>query len=134
MKKFFLMMTAVMALSLVSCQSGNDYKAKGEQMAKQLDQLCESQDSAAVLAFVDSIRAMEQDIIATGDSAAIADFRQALKESRERNAPYISVLKVKKGIDKEAVVKEATEDVLNGNMNIQALTESIDEMLKEEKK
>ena len=128
------MMTAVMALSLVSCQSGNDYKAKGEQMAKQLDQLCESQDSAAVLAFVDSIRAMEQDIIATGDSAAIADFRQALKESRERNAPYISVLKVKKGIDKEAVVKEATEDVLNGNMNIQALTESIDEMLKEEKK
>lgn len=134
MKKFFLMMTAVMALSLVSCESGNDYKAKGEQMAKQLDQLCESQDSAAVLAFVDSIRAMEQDIIATGDSAAIADFRQALKESRERNAPYISVLKVKKGIDKEAVVKEATEDVLNGNMNIQALTESIDEMLKEEKK
>ena len=128
------MMTAVMALSLVSCESGNDYKAKGEQMAKQLDQLCESQDSAAVLAFVDSIRAMEQDIIATGDSAAIADFRQALKESRERNAPYISVLKVKKGIDKEAVVKEATEDVLNGNMNIQALTESIDEMLKEEKK
>ena len=128
------MMTAVMALSLVSCESGNDYKAKGEQMAKQLDQLCESQDSAAVLAFVDSIRAMEQNIIATGDSAAIADFRQALKESRERNAPYISVLKVKKGIDKEAVVKEATEDVLNGNMNIQALTESIDEMLKEEKK
>ena len=128
------MMTAVMALSLVSCQSGNDYKAKGEQLAKQLDQLCESQDSAAVLAFVDSIRAMEQDIIATGDSAAIADFRQALKESRERNAPYISILKVKKGIDKEAVVKEATEDVLNGDMNIQALTESIDEMLKEEKK
>ena len=128
------MMTAVMALSLVSCQSGNDYKAKGEQLAKQLDQLCESQDSAAVLAFVDSIRAMEQDIIATGDSAAIADFRQALKESRERNAPYISVLKVKKGIDKEAVVKEATEDVLNGDMNIHALTESIDEMLKEEKK
>ena len=134
MKKFFLMMTAVMALSLVSCQSGNDYKAKGEQLAKQLDQLCESQDSAAVLAFVDSIRAMEQEIIATGDSAAIADFRQALKESRERNAPYISVLKVKKGIDKETVVKEATEDVLNGDMNIQALTESIDEMLKEEKK
>ena len=128
------MMTAVMALSLVSCQSGNDYKAKGEQLAKQLDQLCESQDSAAVLAFVDSIRAMEQEIIATGDSAAIADFRQALKESRERNAPYISVLKVKKGIDKEAVVKEASEDVLNGDMNIQALTESIDEMLKEEKK
>ena len=128
------MMTVVMALSLVSCQSGNDYKAKGEQLAKQLDQLCESQDSAAVLAFVDSIRAMEQEIIATGDSAAIADFRLALKESRERNAPYISVLKVKKGIDKEAVVKEATEDVLNGDMNIQALTESIDEMLKEEKK
>lgn len=134
MKKFFLMMTAVMALSLVSCQSGNDYKAKGEQLAKQLDQLCESQDSAAVLAFVDSIRAMEQEIIATGDSASIADFRQALKESRERNAPYISVLRVKKGIDKETVVKEATEDVLNGDMNIQALTESIDEMLKEEKK
>lgn len=128
------MLTAVMALSLISCDSSSKYKAEGEAMAKQLDQLCEQQDSAAVLALHDSIRAMEQKIIATGDSAAVEDFRQALKESRERNAAYISVLKVKKGVDKEEVVKEMTEDVMNGDMNINSMTESIDKMLQEEKK
>ena len=134
MKKFFLMLTAVMALSLISCESGNNYKAKGESMAKQLDQLCEQQDSATVLALVDSIRAMEKTIMASSDSAAIDEFRQALKESRERNAAYISVLKVKKGVDKEEVVKEMTQDVMNGDMDINSITESIDKMLQEEKK
>ena len=133
MKKFLLMMTAVVGLSLISCESGKDYKAKGEEMAKQLDELCKQQDSVAVLALDDSIRAMEQTIIATGDSAAIEDFRQALKESRERNAAYISVLKVKKGSDNNEVVKEMVEDVMNDNLDINAITESIDKMLKEKK-
>lgn len=133
MKKLFLMMTALLALSLISCDSGNNYKAKGEEMANRLDQLCKQQDSVAVLALDDSIRAMEQTIIATGDSTAIKEFRQALKESREHNAAYISVLKVKKGTDNNEVAKEMAEDVMKGNMNINAVTESIDKMLEEKK-
>ena len=66
------MMSAIIALSLVSCDNSNAYKAKGEQMAKQLDQLCEQRDSVAVLALDDSIRAQETAIIAKGDSVAIA--------------------------------------------------------------
>ena len=120
------MMTAVMALSLVSCDNSNAYKAKGEQMAKQLDQLCEQRDSVAVLALDDSIRAQ-------GDSVAIAAFREALKESRERNAPYISTLKVSKGMSDEEVAKEIINDVMEGDMSINAVTESIDEMLKNKK-
>ena len=66
-------------------------------MAKHLDELCEKQDSAAVLAYEDSIRIAEEEIRAMGDTAAIADFQEALKESRERNTPYITALKVKNG-------------------------------------
>ena len=130
MKKFFLMMTAVMALSLVSCDNSNAYKVKGEQMAKQLDQLCEQHDSAAVLALDDSIRAQEEAIIAKGDSVAIAAFRQALKESRVRNAPYITTLKIKQGASKEQVTQEILDDAMSGDVDIHAVTESIDEMLK----
>ncbi|MBR7011631.1 MAG: hypothetical protein IKI10_01925 [Muribaculaceae bacterium] len=133
MKKFFLMMSAIIALSLVSCDNSNAYKAKGEQMAKQLDQLCEQHDSAAVLALDDSIRAQEAAIIAKGDSVAIAAFREALKESRERNAPFISTLKVSHGMSDEEVAKEIINDVMEGDMSINAVTESIDEMLKNKK-
>lgn len=124
------MMSAVMALSLVSCDNGNAYKVKGEQMAKQLDQLCEQHDSAAVLALDDSIRAQEEAIIAKGDSVAIAAFRQALKESRVRNAPYITTLKIKQGASKEQVTQEILDDAMSGDVDIHAVTESIDEMLK----
>ena len=130
MKKFFLMLTAVMALSLVSCDNGKAYRVKGEQMAKQLDQLCEQHDSAAVLALDDSIRAQEEAIIAKGDSVAIAAFRQALKESRIRNAPYITTLKIKQGASKEQVTQEIIDDAMSGDVDIHAVTESIDEMLK----
>lgn len=124
------MMTAVMALSLVSCDNGKAYRVKGEQMAKQLDQLCEQHDSAAVLALDDSIRAQEEAIIAKGDSVAIAAFRQALKESRIRNAPYITTLKIKQGASKEQVTQEIIDDAMSGDVDIHAVTESIDEMLK----
>ena len=130
MKKFFLMIMAVMALSLVSCDNGKAYRVKGEQMAKQLDQLCEQHDSAAVLALDDSIRAQEEAIIAKGDSVAIAAFRQALKESRIRNAPYITTLKIKQGSSKEQVTQEIIDDAMSGDVDIHAVTESIDEMLK----
>lgn len=124
------MMTAVMALSLVSCDNGKAYRVKGEQMAKQLDQLCEQHDSAAVLALDDSIRAQEEAIIAMGDSVAISAFRQALKESRIRNAPYITTLKIKQGASKEQVTQEILDDAMSGDVDIHAVTESIDEMLK----
>ena len=130
MKKFFLMIMAVMALSLVSCDNGEAYRVKGEQMAKQLDQLCEQHDSAAVLALDDSIRAQEEAIIAMGDSVAISAFRQALKESRIRNAPYITTLKIKQGASKEQVTQEIIDDAMSGDVDIHAVTESIDEMLK----
>lgn len=124
------MIMAVMALSLVSCDNGKAYRVKGEQMAKQLDQLCEQHDSAAVLALDDSIRAQEEAIIAKGDSVAIAAFRQALKESRIRNAPYITTLKIKQGASKEQVTQEIIDDAMSGDVDIHAVTESIDEMLK----
>lgn len=124
------MIMAVMALSLVSCDNGKAYRVKGEQMAKQLDQLCEQHDSAAVLALDDSIRAQEEAIIAKGDSVAIAAFRQALKESRIRNAPYITTLKIKQGSSKEQVTQEIIDDAMSGDVDIHAVTESIDEMLK----
>lgn len=124
------MIMAVMALSLVSCDNGKAYRVKGEQMAKQLDQLCEQHDSAAVLALDDSIRAQEEAIIAKGDSVAIAAFRQALKESRIRNAPYITTLKIKQGASKEQVTQEILDDAMSGDVDIHAVTESIDEMLK----
>ena len=124
------MIMAVMALSLVSCDNGEAYRVKGEQMAKQLDQLCEQHDSAAVLALDDSIRAQEEAIIAMGDSVAISAFRQALKESRIRNAPYITTLKIKQGASKEQVTQEIIDDAMSGDVDIHAVTESIDEMLK----
>ena len=124
------MIMAVMALSLVSCDNGEAYRVKGEQMAKQLDQLCEQHDSAAVLALDDSIRAQEEAIIAKGDSVAIAAFRQALKESRIRNASYITTLKIKQGASKEQVTQEIIDDAMSGDVDIHAVTESIDEMLK----
>ena len=128
MKKLFLVMAAIVALSLVSCNK-NDYKTKGEQMAKQLDELCQQQDTAAVLELEKGIRDLEKEIAATGDSTAIADFRAALKDARQRNAGYITKLKVQSGADKEETVKEVVNDALEGNVDIQAVSSSIDSLL-----
>ncbi len=100
-------------------------------MANRLDQLCEQQDGDAVLALQDSIKAMETEIIAAGDSAAIADFRDALKESRERNAPYITTLKIDKGVSGDEAVNEVVEDALNGNVDIHAVSKSVDAALEQ---
>ena len=78
MKKFFLMMTAALALSLVSCNGNKDYKAEGQELSKQLDEVVEKNDTAAALTTDESIREMEQEIVALGDSAALADFRAAI--------------------------------------------------------
>ena len=101
MKKFFLMMTVALAMSLVGCNGSKDYKAEGEEMSKQLDQVVEQNDTAAALDADENIRKMEEEIIATGDSAALADFRAAMKESRVRNAAFVTLSKIHNGMDKE---------------------------------
>ncbi len=133
MKKYILLIATIATLSLMSC-TNQDYKAKGEQMAKHLDELCEKQDSAAVLIYEDSIQAIEDEVVATGDSAAIAAFRDALKESRERNAPYITSLKVQGGQDKKEAIEDVMKDALEGGVGIDAVTKSVDKVLEGKKK
>ena len=101
MKKFFLMMTAALALSLVSCNGNKDYKAEGQELSKQLDEVVERNDTAAALSTDESIREMEQEIIALGDSAALANFRAVMKDSRIRNATFVTVSKIRNGMDKK---------------------------------
>lgn len=128
MKKILLIMTAVVAVSLMGCDNIVNYKAEGEKMAKELDRLCELKDSAAVIAFDDSIHAVEARIMANGDTVAIKQFQKALEDARNRNAAYIATLKVNRGTTKEDVVEEMSQDVLNGSMDIGAITGAIDEM------
>ena len=132
MKKILLLVVAVVAVTMMSCLKGTDYKAKGEEFARQLDELCNKQDAQAVLALEDSIRQEEEAIAATGDSAAIADFAAALKASRERNARYLSVLKMESGEDKDSIAQDLVQDVMNDRMSLEALTSSIDTMLRNE--
>ena len=122
-------MAAIVTLSMMSCENQADYKAQGEKYANRLDQLCEQQDAEAVLALEDSIKATEEKIIASGDSAAIADFREAMKESRNRNAAFITGAKVKKGVKNDEAVKQVVEGALNGDVDIKAVTSSIDAAL-----
>lgn len=129
MKKFFLMMTVALALSLVGCNGSKDYKAEGEEMSKQLDQVVEQNDTAAALDADENIRKMEEEIIATGDSAALADFRAAMKESRVRNAAFVTLSKIHNGMDKEEALKELLKDAMNDDVNITAVTSAINAVL-----
>lgn len=129
MKKFFLMMTVALALSLVGCNGSKDYKAEGEEMSKQLDQVVEQNDTAAALDADENIRKMEEEIIATGDSAALADFRAAMKESRVRNAAFVTLSKIHNGMDKEEALKELLKDAMNDDVNISAVTSAINAVL-----
>ena len=131
MKRFFILVAAVAALSLIGCTE-SDYAKRGKEMAAQLDQAVEKQDKDAALAVDKAIREAEQEIMALNDSAAIADFREALRESRQRNTPFLIKIKVESGVDREEAVKEVTQDVMNGDVNIQAVTASIDSLLKVE--
>ena len=133
MKKILLLLAgAVVALSFVSCDKARQYQALGEEMARQLDELVAQQDTAAVLALDKTIHEKEEEVVALGDTAAIARFREALKDSRQRNAPYITALKVKNGLDTKKAVQEVIDDVMDGDIDIQAVTSSIDEVLKQD--
>ena len=115
-----------------SCQGETDYKAKGAEMARQLNELCDKQDEQAVLALDKSISEEEATIAASGDTAAIADFKEALKESKKRNVPYISALKVKNGAKKEEVMKQVQQQAMDGDIDMDALTAAANKMLEAE--
>lgn len=132
MKKILLMAVTVLGLTLAGCQENKDYKAQGEQMAKRLEQLCEQQDSSAVLALEDSIRVQENAIIASGDTAGYEAFKEAVKDAREKSIAFITTLRIKQGADKDSVVKRVMDDVMNGEVSIDALTSSVDAALKVE--
>lgn len=133
MKKMILSVAAVVALSLMGCQgstSDSQYTIKGRELSQQLDQAVEKQDTAAALAAEKAIRDAEAEIIATNDTAAIADFRKAVVDSRQRHAPYLTAIKVKNGVSNEKAVEEVTKDVLNGDVSVRALAASMDSALK----
>lgn len=134
MKKFFLMMTVALSLSLVSCNGGKNYKAEGEDLSKQLDQVVEQQDTTAALSTDEEIRKMEEEIIASGDSVALADFRAAMKNARIRNAAFVTLSKIRNGMSKEEAMKELVQDALNGDVNIHAVTAAINALLTVEEK
>ena len=134
MKKFNWLMAAVVALSLMGCDGGSEYTRQGKKLASQLDKSVEKQDTAAALAADEAIREAEKQILELNDSAAIADFREALRESRQRNAAYLTSIRVKNGIEKEAAVDVVKEDVMKGNISIEAVTASIDSVLAQEGK
>ena len=130
MKKFLLIVAAVMAISLVGCvDKGSELKAKyqalGEDYAARLDDLCQKQDNAAIIALDDSIRIIEAEVAETGDTAAIAAYRVALREARERNAPYVAKVKVDNGKDREETLQEVISDGVNNDVDITTVTRSI---------
>lgn len=131
MKKFFMMAAIVSALCLAGCTNGVDYKTQGAELAKELDLQVENQDTAAVLATDEAIRAMDEEIAQTGDSAAIADFRAAVKESRERNAAYITSLRVKQGLSEEDALNQVIQDAMQGGVNIKSVTSSVEQLMKD---
>ena len=134
MKKFSFLMAAVVALSFMSCTQSNKYLEQAQELAKQLDECVEKQDTAAILALDKTLHELEDEVVATGDSATIAGFRETLREARQRSAPMITVGKVESGVDKEEAVQDLIEDALEGGVSIKAITSSIDETLQKEGK
>lgn len=134
MKK--LVFIATMAVSLMACTNGtvNEYKAQAEQLAQQLSESYQKQDTAAVLALNDSILDKEAKVLATGDTAAIAAFRNTLKEARTQAMEIIAAVELSKGLPKDSIVSGVSADVLNGSVSIEAVTGSIDVALSNEQK
>ena len=93
MRKILLIVAAVVAVFLVGCTETVDYKAKSEQLAKHVEELCQQQaDTAAVIAVMDSIQALEENVVATGDSALIADYNAVKKTAYNHYAVYVASL------------------------------------------
>ena len=96
--------------------------------------MCQKKDSAAVLQLDQTIREQEEKILALGDSTAIKEFRDALKDARERNTAYITTLKMNQGLNKDTVLNEVVDDALQGEMGIGAVTNSVDAAVETKKK
>lgn len=129
MKKILLMSAVAIALSFASCNSG-DYKSKAQEMAKQLDEAVEKQDTVQTIATDKAIRELEEEIIASGDSVTIADFRKAMKDSRVRNATFVTISKIRSGVDRNEAINEVIQDAMKNDVDINAVTSAIDAVLK----
>lgn len=127
MKKFSFIMAAVVALSLISCNNNeNSYIRKAQDLAKQLNESVEKQDTAAVVALDKTIHELEDSVIASGDTATLARVRETLMESRKNSAPMVTVAKINNGTDKEEAVQDLVNDALVGGVGISAVTSAID--------
>lgn len=134
MKKILLVMAAAVAVSLVSCNN-TDYKAKGKEYANILEKLCEMNDTAGVIALDDSIRVMDEELVAAGDTANLNAFRSGLRDIRDKIAPFITVAKMQAGASKDEAVQDVIDDVLNGSGgDVSTVTKSISAALEQEKK
>jgi len=135
MKKYFLIMAAVVAVTLTGCNqsSNNEYESKAKDLAQRMDEACQKQDTAAVLEMDKMIRAQQKEIEATGDTAAIKIFRETLKEARERSAAFVTVSKMDAGVEEEKAVEQVINDVMNGDVDIHAVTSSVDAALEKKK-
>lgn len=129
MKKILLMSAVAIALSFASCNNG-DYKSKAQEMAKQLDEAVEKQDTVQTIATDKAIRELEEEIIASGDSVTIADFRKAMKDSRVRNATFVTISKIRSGVDRNEAINEVIQDAMKNDVDINAVTSAIDAVLK----
>ena len=132
MKKVLLMAAAILAVSLMGCKDNKEaeavakYKAQGELYAAQLDSLWQVQDTLAIFAMDDSIRAKEEEVKATGFDAALTAFQEALMGTRERFAADMVVMKTEKGTaTKKEALEEVASDGLNGDVSISTVTRSI---------
>ncbi len=134
MKKLLVIVAFAVCVSLAGCiKSGDkDYKAEGQKLADQLNEMCQRQDTAAVMQLDKQIRDMEQEVIAAGDEKAVADFQQVLKEARDKAAAYIVTIKMDNGVSKDSAINELTGDALNGGVDIQSLSNAIDASLEKE--
>ena len=130
MKKIFLMMTVTLTLSLVSCNGNKDYKAEGKVLSEKLDAVTQSNDTTAALQTDAEIRNVEDRLIASGDTASLSAFREAMKDARIRNATFVTMSKINNGMDKQKALEELTQDALKGDINIHAVTAAISAILK----
>lgn len=133
MKKILLIAAIAVCVSLAGCvKSGKDYKAEGQKLASQLNEMCQKQDTAAVLDLDKQIRAIEDEVIATGDTTAIADFQSALKEARDKAAAYIVTVKMDNGTPKDSAINDLTNDAMKGGVDTKSIADAIDASLKKE--
>ena len=135
MKKVFIFIALSLAVSLVSCEKTTNYKNMGEEMAKQLESLCETNDVDAVVALDDSIRAITEQLTAQGDTASLRLFSEGLGDVRDKVAPVVTVAKMQSGTSKQEAVQDVIDDVLNGRGgDVSTVAKSIKAALEEEKK